>query len=183
MELVNLAGCLASAQRRAMIVCAALAVCIGVDIFSALSTIGQIALLHRIVEGAQDLSVEAKSNDARQAVLAVLKALTYLATAATFLVWFHRAYRILPSLGATQLGYSPGKRCGKFFRSFRNFVRPFRVMSEIWRASDPSVDNGWSWIGLKTPVLPRFWWGLFLLDNLVGSISAKASESGASVTG
>lgn len=82
-----------------------------------------------------------------------------------FLMWFHRAHRNLPALGASHLSYSPKWAVWGFFIPFVNLVRPAEVAVEIWKASDPEA-GGEDWARLRAPRHILVWWGLFLLSGL-----------------
>jgi hypothetical protein len=69
--------------------------------------------------------------------------LTYFAlllgAAVTFLLWFARAYRNLPALGAYELKYSPRSAVSWWFVPVVSMVVPLLVAIELSRASDPSI--------------------------------------------
>jgi hypothetical protein len=61
-----------------------------------------------------------------------------IATLAAFLLWVHRSYANLPSLGSTQPRFSPGLAIGMFLVPVLNFFQPWRIVHELWRESDPA---------------------------------------------
>jgi hypothetical protein len=67
----------------------------------------------------------------RQRMIASLQGLTYLATVTGFLVWFHRAYTNLHSLGMEPLRLRAGWAVGGWFVPILNLVRPKQIMSDI----------------------------------------------------
>ena len=69
--------------------------------------------------------------------LPILLVAVSLATSVAFLMWIHRAYRNLPALRGTPLKCSPRWAVGYYFIPILNFFRPYQVMKEIWRESDP----------------------------------------------
>ncbi|HMA36213.1 MAG TPA: DUF4328 domain-containing protein [Chloroflexia bacterium] len=77
-----------------------------------------------------------------------------LAAGVLFLIWIYRAHRNLPALGAACLKYSPGWAVGGFFVPFVSLVLPFRVMAEIWKASQPegNLADDVVWQGIDTPM-------------------------------
>lgn len=100
----------------------------------------ELRLLGRIVaDPASVSSVEADASDRRQALIGMLQLLLYLGTVLAFLVWFRRAYRNLPILGAESLRFSNGWAVGAWFVPFLNLVRPKQLADDIWRASDPAL--------------------------------------------
>jgi len=71
------------------------------------------------------------------------------------------------------LEYTPGWTIGGFFIPFYCFVRPYRVMSEIWQASDPNSDGEQSWKWKNSPPILRWWWGFFLVTNILSNIASR----------
>lgn len=101
----------------------------------------------------------------------------FLATGILFLVWFCRAYRNLPALGARDLMATPGWAVGWFFVPIACLFRPFQVATEIWKASDPAVPGTdkssrdamptWSILGL--------WWFAWLISEVMDRVSMQAT--------
>jgi len=74
--------------------------------------------------------------------------------------------------------FTPGWCVGWFYVPFANLVRPFKAVSEIWRAStdDPESDgNGWSMMGSSTALL-GIWWGTWLMGNIISNISGRVDD-------
>src|SRR5438093_12382214 len=67
--------------------------------------------------------------------------LAFIPGAFGFLTWLQRAYRNLPALHATELRYTPGWAVGSWFIPLVNLFAPHQVVSELWKASDPSTSN------------------------------------------
>ena len=91
-------------------------------------------------------------------ILGSLYGLLQLPAAILFLVWVHRVYRNLAALGAQNLTYSPGWAVGGFLVPLLNLVRPFFVVSEIWKASRPDLRDGDAWQATRTSPLIAVWW-------------------------
>ena len=105
----------------------------------------------------------------RQRMIASLQGVTYLATVAGFLVWFHRAYTNLHALGMEPLRFRAGWAVGGWFVPILNLVRPKQIMDDIWRGSDPAApaSNHGAWHRAPIPALLQLWWALFLVSWLV----------------
>jgi len=129
----------------------------------------QLRLVSAVAAGQTITQSEGAANDKRQQVIASLQAFAYIVTAILFLVWIHRVYLNLSALGAFNLTYSPGWAVGGFFVPFLNLVRPFQVVKEIWRASDP---DEYAWRQARTSPLVGLWWISFLGTALIGRIVA-----------
>ena len=78
--------------------------------------------------------------------------------------WIHRAYRNLPALGAREPRLSPEWAVGSFFVPFLNLFRPYQVISEIWKASDPDLNetDRSSRRRATTPPWIVAWWAAWL---------------------
>jgi hypothetical protein len=124
----------------------------------------QIDLLGRMKTG-KYTAQEATQNDIRIRSASGILVLANVGSWVAFLMWFHRSHRNLPSLGATGLRFTPGWAVGWWFIPVFSLFRPYQVMKEIWRGSDPATRPG-----LEEPPWPPpstamvgWWWGLFLL--------------------
>lgn len=102
--------------------------------------------------------------------LGVLHLLVRVALLWTFLLWFSRAYRNLPSLGADELQLSANEAVLSFFIPFVNFVRPYQLLKRIWRGSDLSVVDPGQKI-VFSAALVGYWW-TFLWISIVLRIAA-----------
>ncbi len=144
---------------------------IALQIVGLFSILAQIELLSAVRQG-QTITMEAaRANDFRQLVISVLQMLAYVPTALLFLMWFHRAYKNLAALGATDLEFSPGWAVGGFFVPVLNLVRPFQVATEIWKASDASTAAGSAWRSSPPSPIIGQWWGGLLAGGAIGWFS------------
>jgi hypothetical protein len=93
-----------------------------------------------------------------------------LATAIAVSLWIYQVYDNLASLRAAGRRYSPGWAVAYFFIPFVNFVLPYQVVQEIWRASDPAVpaESRYAWQGHPGSVLVGFWWAFWLICEILG---------------
>jgi hypothetical protein len=84
-----------------------------------------------------------------------------LATAVSYLVWFHRAYTNLPRLGVPD-----------------PFV-PARLHDDLWRASDPDLPwpaarGSWATDPAPVPVTHLLWWPAAIAGAIAGIVPAGA---------
>lgn len=160
----------------------ALTILVGVgmllDLAGAGAGLSQAALLSGMAAGRSFPQAEIKANDARVQLVAILTIFVYLATVVAFLAWIHRAHKNLASFGTAGLEYSPGWAIGGFFVPFLNLVRPFQVMREIWKASNPDVDyqNDRSWQYSASSALIGLWWGTWILAGVLGRLVFRLSR-------
>ena len=170
-----------SGRTRARAVMFLLLACAAVSLFSIFSAYLQINLISGALAGGEVTEEQATANDMREGVAGLLWIIVFLATAITFLLWIHRAYRNLPALGnpKQRLEYSPGWAVGWFFIPFANIVYPFKVMREIWQKSDPRVRNtdDFMWQDTATPPLLAAWWGMWLASGVVSRLYAMFTQN------
>jgi len=166
-----------SGHRLALIVTVLLAIGMAIDLIATVSGLSQAALISSVAAGRAITDDEAMANDARQMLIGIIQLMMFVATAICFLIWIHRAHKNLPALGVAHLEYSPVWAVGGFFVPFLNLVRPFQVVREIWKASDPDVDfsipHSWQYAA-STPVI-GFWWAAWLIGSIVGQIAFRLS--------
>lgn len=147
------------------------------------SGIAELNLMSRVATQ-EFTEAEADANDSRQQFLRILVLAAWIAAFASFLLWFYRAHRNLPTLAARRIKYSPRWAVGSFFVPVLNFARPFQVMCEVWHGSNPATlerDLGQKArirlaVREETPPLVGWWWGTFVASALVGAFIARLSS-------
>jgi Domain of unknown function (DUF4328) len=96
-----------------------------------------------------------------------------IGTGVVFFIWLYRSYANLKLLGARGLSYSPGWAVGYYFVPIMSLFRPYQVMQEIWKGSDPAFATegarGWRDAPSSAFVMP--WWGFWLTANFAWQIS------------
>lgn len=149
-------------------------------LLSLVALVGQVADYSRIQtlsntsRGSRVPHPEVLEIDAQTVLIRLALFLVVFLTAVSFLAWIYRAHKNLRALGATDLKYSPGWAIGGFFIPFLNIVRPYQVVSEIWRASagETRWSDGAAWIYAQTPIFIAVWWGSWLTLGLLDSLAA-----------
>ena len=116
-------------------------------------------------------------NDARVGLIALAELAILISTAVVFLMWFHRVYRNLPALGAAGLRFTPGWVVGYWFIPFANLVRPVQAAGEMFRGSDPALNETWGTAWQRRPgsVLVGSWWAIWLISNIYDNFSMRIS--------
>lgn len=167
----------ASGHSRAQWVSFLLAVVVVLDIIAVMSNYAQIQLINRVISGETITMVEATANDNRQAAIGGIYFILFALTAILFCMWIHRAHRNLPSLGSSNLKYSPRWAVGGFFVPILSFWRPYQVTTEIWKASDPTTDinDGTAWQSSAASSIIASWWFLFVVSAFLGNILFRMS--------
>ena len=102
------------------------------------------------------------------AALGGIWALTFIATAIVFIVWFHRAYSNLPALGAPSMRYGTGWAIGAWFIPIFNYVRPGQIAHDISRGSDPDEPDQLpgDWNDSDAGQLVSAWWAAWVIYNV-----------------
>jgi hypothetical protein len=179
MELQDLGKALATAQTRARVAKWGLGFIAGLSVFMTLSILVDHYVAYQAAKHGEAASDLADLSMMNQGLVVLVNFSATLITAIAFMMWFHAAYKILPGLGATRLEFTPGQAAASFVIPFISLYRPYQVMREIWYSSDPeSPDNP-----VNTPLVLRFWWGLFLLHLLLDRLSPRSMTSGDDLSG
>ena len=110
--------------------------------------------------------------------------LTFVAAAVFFSIWLHRAVRNLRGLGRTGMEFTPAGAVASFYIPFVFWVRPYRVLTELWRASDPApecAERGWAGYGTTTALVSvywGFWVAWYFLETILGRIDEPKLSAG-----
>jgi len=149
---------------------------------SILSDLAQASMLQAAAAGRQITDAEATVNDARQSLVALAGFGMLIVTAVVWCVWKHRAHQNTAALGARGQQFSPGWAVGYYFVPVLHLWRPFQAMGEIWRASDPAVENvrGTEWQHGEVPGLLRGWWAAWIAAGILGNVAAGMAGGGPS---
>lgn len=131
---------------------------------------GLVFFVLRTESGQPITSIEAQWMAAADFALTMLHFVVRVALLWTFLLWFRRAYRNLPSLGTDDLRVSSSEAVLSFFIPFVNLVRPYQLLKQIWRGSDlTSLDPGQKVV--FSSALVGYWW-TFLWISIVLRLAA-----------
>jgi uncharacterized protein DUF4328 len=96
--------------------------------------------------------------------------------AAAFLPWLHQVRANLRALGARRLRFRREWTYLGFAVPGLNLYRPYQVVSEIWRGSDPVTGNPLDWQHLRTSRLVLAWWVLLVAWLSLEGISTLLLE-------
>ena len=118
----------------------------------------------------------------RNALLASRMAL-YGTIALAFIAWLHRSRINVRAFGCRRFRYSRTWAIIGFFIPILNFFRPYQVVSEVWRASDPrAVETPVAWIAMPVSRYVAAWWVTLLASLLLEILAAGlVTQSGATI--
>jgi hypothetical protein len=85
-----------------------------------------------------------------------------MVTGGSFLAWLHRVRVNVRAFGVRRLRYGREWTFLGFLIPALNALRPYQVVREIWKASDPVTGDPLGWKTVPTPPLLALWWGLFV---------------------
>lgn len=147
-------------------------------------TLGSCYLQLRLLEGGRNGAgidqAAADANDARQNTILAVLVISALASLVTFLIWVYATHANLHSLGCRDIEFTPGWAVGWFFVPLMNLFKPYQVISEIWRGSDPAAllkafPSGTSLIG--------WWWGFRVCSGILERVSRSIANGADTIDG
>lgn len=169
-------GPFVSAQLGSVIVRILLVIAILFGIGSLMSDVRLYDLGSKIITGKRLTQTEqwqAETLDRDMAYLAQTQKGLYFITGVLFLFWIYCVHGNLPALGARHLRFTSGWAVGWFLIPFMNLIRPYQVVQEIWKASNPFYTDDHSWKTTRSSPLIRWWWILFLMSIIPGNFATK----------
>ena len=167
-----------SARARTALVTLLLVANVVLSLIAVASDYLAIQLFSDIMTGQRVTAGAVVAIDTQQRTIAMAQLVVLPVTALFFFVWIHRAHKNLKALGAHGLKYSPGWAVGGFFTPILNLVRPYQVAKEIWKASDPNIDDDYdiSWQYARSSSAIGWWWTMSLLLLLAGIAGRAANQ-------
>jgi hypothetical protein len=156
--------------QRAKIAMALIWIVVGLDIITALSDYFQYVLLEAANNGFGITEEEATANDSRQMIIGAIYFIVYVCSAVTFIMWFRRAFYNLHQR-TQMLPMTEGWAAGAWFVPILNLFKPVQIMQAMSRETSNIIRERSPQEELKnSSVLIGFWWGFWILNNLLGNI-------------
>jgi hypothetical protein len=95
------------------------------------------------------------------------------ATAVMFIIWLHRSRINVRAFGCRRFRYPRIWAIIGFFIPVYNFFRPYQVVSEVWRASDPrALQTPMAWIAMPVSRCVLAWWVTLLASVFLEILAA-----------
>ncbi|MBW2494537.1 MAG: DUF4328 domain-containing protein [Deltaproteobacteria bacterium] len=115
--------------------------------------------------------------------LLVSRLLLYGSIGIACITWLHRCRINARAFGCRRFRYSRIWAIIGFFVPIVNFFRPYQVVSEVWRASDPrSVETSVAWINMPVSRFVLAWWVVLLVSAFLEILAAGLlTHSGATI--
>jgi hypothetical protein len=120
---------------------------------------------------------ELEASDDRQLVITLAIIGATLTAAGFFIAWLKRAYTNLRALGVRNLRWGPGWTIGSWFVPLLNLVLPKQLVNDVWRGSDPELEDSETWRDKPVPVLFALWWGAWIVGSILDSAAAGMFDS------
>lgn len=108
--------------------------------------------------------------DQLRMVAGIAYTLAFIASVVFVARWIYGATANAHTL-SDAMTISPGWSVGFFFVPIVSLFKPFQALSETWQASLSPDDPD----DVPIPVVMRWWWGLWLLGNILGNVSFRLS--------
>ena len=106
----------------------------------------------------------------------LVQVLAFLVVGFFILKWIYRTSRNAHAL-AKGLTITPPWAVGWFFVPIAFLFKPYQAFRETWQVSS----NPAAWASEPTPSLLGWWWGRWLVSNILGNISSRISFSAKTV--
>ena len=138
-------------------------------------------LLRRAAAGAAIAQGERANVEWVGTILLSTQIALFTVTAGLFLCWLYLSRANLRAFGMRRMQYPRAWTIGGFLVPALNLIRPYQVVSEIWKASDPEVEDAFGWKATETPALLSIWWGAVVIYAVLELVTlAMHSSSGSS---
>jgi hypothetical protein len=145
--------------------------------------LSELRLLLQPVAGEAARALARAAQEATGGALGALRVLLFGVTASLFLAWIYHARANVRAFGVRRPRFTRGWAVGAFLVPGMNLVRPYAVLGEIWRASDPEVLDPFDWRGAPVPRLLRVWWGATVAWATLAGLAAIAQATAGVVLG
>lgn len=142
--------------------------------------LADIQLLGREADGESIESLDKRAHGLTAVVLFTVQTVLLAGTVFFFMLWTYAARSNLRALGARRLDYRTAWSVTGWWIPGLNFVRPYQVLREIWKASDPAIADRFEWKLAPTPRILVLWWITFVgfLSFEIVSLAMSMGASG-----
>ncbi len=124
--------------------------------------LADIRLLGRQAGGEIIESLDKRAHGLTGVILFTTQTVLLACTVFFFILWTYAVRSNLRALGVRKLDYKTAWSVAGWWIPGINFVRPYQVLREIWKASDPATSDRFEWKRAPTPPLLVYWWIAFV---------------------
>lgn len=152
---------------------AALRFALATDAGMLLAALVNLSLYARMQSGETLAPDQLAAMEEASAAVGALNLLGMIAAAVLFIRWLLHARRNVDALGARGLVHGhPWVAWGWFVPLF-NLFRPYQVVEEIWRGSDPQPGRPLGILSESSPGWMPVWWGCWLVSGVLGQFAFR----------
>jgi hypothetical protein len=144
-------------------------------VISLVVTNAEDELIDRLLAGERVSDSEIDDNDLLVLSVAMVGVVLYIATVVVFSMWIHRVSANLKPLDVSDQRFTPAWAVGWWFIPIMWLWRPYQVVKEILKGSDPYYVGDragnweqapvWRWLG--------WWWGIWIISGMVGTAAFR----------
>jgi hypothetical protein len=149
-----------------------LRVCIATEVGMLACGLINLSLFERLIAGKVVTDEQIAAIDTATGIMSVAGLVALLVTAVIFIRWLLQARRNVVALGARGLVHSREWATWGWFIPIINLFRPYQVVAEIWRASDPVAERPPVPKGGVPAMLP-VWWGCWVANTLMSQLGFR----------
>lgn len=120
------------------------------------------------------ITAEATASDLHQRVIGGVGLLIYLVVGTSVLMWFYRTNANVRARGVEGMQITPTWAVAWNFIPIASLFKPYQAVKEIWQASSGEKD----WKLLDRPAVMPWWWGFWVLSNVLDQVSFRLSMRG-----
>ncbi|HEU0302076.1 MAG TPA: DUF4328 domain-containing protein, partial [Longimicrobium sp.] len=132
-----------------------------------------LSILARLTAGEEVDQARIDAIDLATGLASILGIVAMIVTAVLFIRWLLQARRNALAMGAEGMEYSDGWAIWGWFIPIIALFRPYQVVREAWRASDPAPDAP-LWVGMAAaPGTMAAWWGCWVVGSVLSQISFR----------
>ena len=124
--------------------------------------LADIRLLGRQAGGEIIAALDKRAHGLTGVILFTAQTVLLAVTVFFFILWTYAVRSNLRALGVRKLDYKTAWSVTGWWIPGINFVRPYQVLREIWKASDPATSDRFEWKRAPTPPLLVCWWIAFV---------------------
>ncbi|MDQ0791211.1 DUF4328 domain-containing protein [Streptomyces sp. B3I8] len=106
--------------------------------------------------------------------------IAYVPCAIAFVAWFFHMRRLTGPLAPDRFRHGPGWAVAAWLIPFANFLLPYRVATDMWRAATPLPSEGTPYRERLWPI--RLWWALFVLGILYNRVAGTKYDDAETLT-
>lgn len=153
-------------SRRSKIVITGLWIYIGFTVIALISGLFELDLLNRIMINGDYTIAEADANDLRQQILSFSQVGLYITVGILFMMWFRRAYGNVIRSGYTDTSFSETQAVWGWIIPFVNFVRPVKIMNEIWKGTQAKTKELNPNYEITETSMISAWWAIWIIGTM-----------------